>query len=483
MLREKERVIRQAMVISDAVILSLTFLAAFALRRYFQVIYTLDLFPSFRLKSLIDMSLSEYLVVYFFVIPIWCIMLYWNGMYQNLRTKSRLEIIWIIIKSAFLTILTFGAIAFLFKLKFVSRLFFAFFIIISSISLLIEKTIIFSLMHYALKQGYNLRRLLIVGTGERAANFIEKIKKHPEWGIVVEGVLDYEKNMVGKKISDIEVKGTLEGLQPILQDIPIDEVVFIIPRAKLSEIENSLYICEIQGVRATIAVDLFELKIAKSRQTELDGIPLITFETTVAAEWKLFIKRLLDLSASAFGIIILSPLFLAVAVLIKLTSPGPVLFLQKRVGLNGRKFVLCKFRTMYKDAHKRLSELERLNEMAGPVFKIKQDPRITPFGKILRKFSMDELPQLFNIFMGHMSLVGPRPLPTYEIARLKPWQKRRLSMRPGLTCLWQISGRNRVDFDEWIRLDLEYLDKWSLLLDFKILVKTVPVVLFGIGAY
>ena len=263
----------------------------------------------------------------------------------------------------------------------------------------------------------------------------------------------------------------------------IDEVVFVVPRLRLNHMENAINACETEGVKATIAVDLFDLKIARSRQTELDGIPLLTFETTIAKEWQLFVKRAMDIVISGLAIILLSPVLIIGATLIKLTSPGPVMFKQKRVSLNGRKFVLHKFRTMYKGAHKEQLELRANNEMKGPVFKMKKDPRITPVGRILRKFSIDELPQLFNVFVGHMSLIGPRPLPTYEVEEFEPWQRRRLSMRPGITCLWQVNGRNKIDFEEWMKWDLEYLDNWSLWLDFKILLKTIPVVLFGIGAY
>ena len=209
---------------------------------------------------------------------------------------------------------------------------------------------------------------------------------------------------------------------------------------------------------------------------------LISFETTVTDEFQLFIKRAFDVIVSSIGLIVLSPVLLLVAIVIKVTSPGPALFAQQRMGVNGRKFTLYKFRTMRKDAHERRAEVEKLNEMDGPVFKIKNDPRVTPVGRFLRKLSIDEFPQIFNVFIGHMSLVGPRPPLSDEVVQYEPWQRRRLSMRPGITCLWQVSGRNKVDFKQWMKLDLEYIDTWSLWLDFKILMKTVPVVLFGIGA-
>ena len=371
----------------------------------------------------------------------------------------------------------------MFKLKFVSRVFFGLFILTGFFLILAEKISIFVIMHYVRKQGYNFRRLLVVGTGERALKFIKMTSNHPEWGLKITGVIDDEPGRQGKLVSDKSIIGALGNLQNILHDNPIDEVVFMVPRSRLQSIENSLYICETEGVKATIAVDLFELKIAKSRQTDIEGLPLITFETTFAHEWQLFIKRGLDIIVSAFFLLILSPLFLAVSILIKLTSPGPVLFLQKRIGLHGRKFILYKFRTMYENAHLKLSELSGLNEQKGPVFKIKDDPRVTSLGKFLRKFSIDEFPQIINILLGHMSLVGPRPPLAKEVALYKPWQRRRLSMRPGLTCFWQISGRNEVTFEQWMELDLKYLNNWSLFLDFIILLKTIPAVLFGKGAY
>jgi exopolysaccharide biosynthesis polyprenyl glycosylphosphotransferase len=210
---------------------------------------------------------------------------------------------------------------------------------------------------------------------------------------------------------------------------------------------------------------------------------LLTFESTTAKLEHLFIKRLFDFVGSGIGLVILSPLFLVVSVLIKATSAGPVFFKQERCTLYGRKFIFYKFRTMIADAESRLKDILKYNEMNGPVFKMTNDPRVTVIGKWLRKFSIDELPQLWNVLKGDMSLVGPRPPLPEEVKQYDIWQRRKLSMRPGITCLWQTSGRSRIaDFRDWIKLDLEYIDKWSLGLDFKILFKTIPVVLFGIGA-
>lgn len=483
MLREKHTVIRRAMIVFDGAIVLFTFVAAYFLRQNFHLVYKFDLFPSSKMVSPMSLSPSEYLILMIFVIPMWCGSLYWHGMYRSVRTKTFLEILWIIIKASILTAFAFAVFVFLFKLKFVSRLFFLFFIMMTAFFLLLEKYAMYTVIRIMRKQGYNFKRILVVGISDRAARFIEKINSHPEWGLKVSGVMDYEEHDPNRKVGGVDVIGKLDDMEAILRRDPIDEVVFIVPRTAIGKIENALYICETIGVKTNIAVDLFELKIAKARQTDLEGIPLLTFETFTGPEWQLFIKRALDIILSGLGLIILGPLLIVVAAVIRITSPGPVLFLQKRVGLNGRTFVMYKFRTMQKGAHERLAEFRTENMMKGPVFKIKNDPRVTSFGKFLRKFSIDELPQLVNVFVGHMSLVGPRPPIHKEVAQYEPWQRRRLSMRPGLTCIWQISGRNRVDFDEWMKLDLEYIDNWSLWLDFKILMKTIPVVLFGIGAY
>jgi len=217
--------------------------------------------------------------------------------------------------------------------------------------------------------------------------------------------------------------------------------------------------------------------------TEFDGFPLLSFSTTPTNEALMFVRRILDVVLASIMLLIAGPLFmLPTAILIKLTSPGPVLFRQKRCGLNGRQFVMYKFRSMVDNAEQLRVELEALNEMDGPVFKSSSDPRITTIGKLIRRRSIDELPQLFNVLRGDMSLVGPRPPLPAEVARYERWQRRRLSMKPGMTCLWQISGRNEVSFEDWMKLDLTYIDNWSLLLDLKILLKTVPVVLLGRGA-
>ena len=251
--------------------------------------------------------------------------------------------------------------------------------------------------------------------------------------------------------------------------------------------QQAINACELEGVEAWLWTEFVKTskKIARPSFDVLGGKPMLVFRSTPEASWALMIKRIIDFTGAAI-LIIFPGLFLGLLawIGIKAPSPGPVLFRQRRCGLNGRPFTIYKFRTMVTDAEQRQHELAAMNEMTGPVFKVTNDPRITPIGKFLRKFSIDEFPQLFNVLRGEMSLVGPRPLPVDEVKRFDDLaHRRRLSVKPGLTCLWQISGRNDVkDFRDWVRLDLEYIDNWSLWLDFKILWRTLPVVLIGTGA-
>jgi exopolysaccharide biosynthesis polyprenyl glycosylphosphotransferase len=481
--KERAAFVHKIMFLIDVILLSTIFLLALVIRGHLHRFYHFDFFPSSVIVQDFGASQDSYLTVMLIIIPLWCVSLYWSGMYRSMRLKTALDVVGVVIKSSFITATTFSVLAFMLKMEFISRTFLILFIIMASLTLILEKACIYFLISYTRKQGYNFRRLLLVGTGKRAAQFISKIRAHPEWGLKIMGVLDYEHERICSEFEDIEILGMLKDMEAIIRRKSIDEVVFIVPRSKLVEMENYLYICETVGVKCTVAVDLFHLKIARLTQTEFDGLPMITFETTSSKEWQLFIKRIMDFVISGIGIVLLSPIFLTVAIIIKLVSPGPVFYRQKRIGLNGRRFVFLKFRSMCERADLQLAKLMGKNEMSGPVFKIKNDPRIYPFGGFLRKFSIDELPQLFHVFFGQMNLVGPRPPVFREVRQYEPWQRRRLSMRPGITCLWQVSGRNKITFAEWMKLDLEYIDNWSLWLDFRILIRTIPAVLFGHNAY
>src|SRR5215475_9562440 len=311
----------------------------------------------------------------------------------------------------------------------------------------------------------DVRHVAVIGNGPSAYEFAKTIESYGFWGLKLVGVFGREE------------------VRSLLQDGGVDELILVVDRESLNEFTRTFLLCEELSVTARIVLNFFPHSIARIELTEFDGFPLLSFSTTPTNEALMFVRRILDLVLAGMIVLIFGPLFMIpTAILIKLTSRGPVLFKQKRCGLNGRQFVMHKFRSMVDNAEQLRVELQSLNEMDGPVFKSSRDPRVTTIGKIIRRFSIDELPQVFNVLRGDMSLVGPRPPLPAEVARYERWQRRRLSMKPGMTCLWQISGRNEVSFEDWMKLDLTYIDNWSLLLDLKILLKTVPVVLLGRGA-
>ena len=468
MLKERETVLRRFLLFVDSVVISLAFFLAFLLKGMLH-----EPGEPFR----------RYAITLLIAIPLWCLTLYANGIYLSMRTRSYLEILWAIIKSAVLTFLGTATAIYFLKDSQTSRLFFILFAGFSFGFILLEKTGLFMSAHYVRRQGLNTRRILVVGTGKRAQEFVKKADGHPEWGFEILGAIDDEPGRGVRQVGRLEVGGTLEDIPRIFHKDAVDEVVFVVPRSRLNSLQDAIHKCEIEGVVVTVAVDLFDTLLAKSSVTELDGLPLLHFKTTHAREWELLVKRIFDFVGSGLGILILSPFLLITAIIIKVTSKGPVFFKQNRLGLHGRRFTLHKFRTMRMGAHNILSEVTDLNDMTTPEYRDKKTTWITPVGRFMRKFSLDELPQLFNVFVGHMSIVGPRPTVPDEVEKYKTWQRRRFSMKPGITCLWQVNGRNNIAFEDWMKLDLEYLDNWSLWLDAKILLKTVPVVLFGIGAY
>ena len=275
-----------------------------------------------------------------------------------------------------------------------------------------------------------------------------------------------------------------KGFTDFIRTNVVDEVLVSLPLKSLyKETSRMINECENQGILVRHLSNIFDTKMANSKAEHFEDESFVSHYTGTMRGWQVLVKDLLDRIVSLILLILLSPLFLVVAILIKITSPGPVFFIQERIGLNKRRFRLYKFRTMVDGAEKKQTDLEEFNEACGPVFKIKNDPRITQIGKILRKTSIDELSQLINVLKGDMSLVGPRPLPIRDYNGFNTdWQRRRFSVRPGITCLWQVYGRHNITFDKWMELDLEYIDKWSLLLDFSILLRTIPAVLRGSGA-
>ena len=375
-----------------------------------------------------------------------------------------------------------GLAIFIFQVKTFSRAIFFLFLGIGFLLVAATRITLVWLSKRTGRDAEDLRKVLIVGTGPQAVEVRTKLEFHEELGMRVVGHLSGP-NPAPMAIEEALLLGSLADLKQIVEDRVVDDVVFAIPVVESLTCEQEIGWCEEVGVTVHLRADLVRTLFARMYPTDLDGTPMLTVSATPRQPAALLAKRVTDLAGSIVAMVVLAPVFVISAILVKVTSRGPVFFTQERTGLNGRTFTLYKFRSMYKDAEARRAALADRNEMSGPVFKIKDDPRITPVGKWMRRFSIDEIPQFWNVLAGDMSLVGPRPPIPAEVKKYERWQRRRLSMKPGITCLWQVSGRNAIDFDDWMRLDLAYIDTWSLRLDVQILLRTVPVVLTARGAH
>jgi len=418
------------------------------------------------------------------IVVIWHIIYTRSGLYSKYRLSSirsiAKNILWIV---SFSTLLLF-LLKILFSISMINWEFLVVFWGLNCSLMILGRLAIKMLLRQLRLNGRNLRTILFIGINNRSLCLASKIAARPELGYRILGFVDDQKS----RLYDFPIKHLpfikFEELQVYLQNNVVDEIMVCLPLksfyAKASEVISS---CEEQGIIVRYFSEQFDMKHAKSKTTEFLDNKIITLYTGEMEGDTMILKRVFDFFLSLTLIIILSPVFLLTALLIKYTSPGPVFFFQERIGLNKRRFRILKFRTMFADAEKGMAELEHLNEATGPVFKIRNDPRITPIGKFLRKTSIDELPQLFNVLVGDMSLVGPRPLPVRDYRGFdKDWHRRRFSVRPGITCLWQINGRSNISFDKWMELDMQYIDNWSFWLDLKILLETIPAVLKGSGA-
>jgi exopolysaccharide biosynthesis polyprenyl glycosylphosphotransferase len=342
-----------------------------------------------------------------------------------------------------------------------------------------------AIMHSIRARGHNLRHILIVGTNRRADGFARDIALHPEWGYRLQGFVDDQ--WWNKQTADSnsgELLGGFDDMPMLLRTLPVDEVVVALPLASFyHQTAKIVSLCRNHGIAVRSIGTFFDQGPSRRTAFLKGSVGTITLHDESWNARASLVKRLADIAISSILLIALAPIFAAVAILIKLTSPGPVFFKQTRMGYGKRPFKILKFRTMVQEAEKLIAQVEHLNETQGPTFKLTNDPRITKFGKWLRKTSLDEIPQLLNVFIGHMSLVGPRPLPLRDYEGFsKDWHRRRFSVKPGITCLWQIMGRSSIGFDEWMALDMRYIDQWSVWLDIKILFQTIPAVFRGSGA-
>ena len=481
MLKERARIVAGGLFIVDLLLVTLAFLFSFWLRS--------SVLPAIGLSSTHLYPLRLYLPLLPVALLSWGALLLRFSLYHSQRTTSLLVETWEIFRVCVTGTLLLALVIYLFRLDqkllpndLISRLWILLFVAITFLLLAGRMILVRLTARWVRTHGYNYRTVLIAGTNETAKKIARTIEEHPYWGYRIVGFVSEKGEQLELSFSGHPHLGRIEEIPSIVEENVVDEVIFALDRQDLHRLESLLLLLEEQGIRTRLALDLFPHAKARVQIGTFEELPLLTYSTTPTSELRLLGKRLMDIAISMVVLGLALPAMLSIAAVIKLVYGGTVLYRQTRCGLYGRRFTLIKFRTMVEDAEQQQTGLSHLNEMTGPVFKMKQDPRVTPLGRWLRRLSLDELPQLWNVLKGDMSLVGPRPPVPQEVSLYQRWQRRRLSMRPGLTCLWQIQGRNDLDFDRWMELDLEYIDNWSPLLDIKILAKTIPVVLSGRGA-
>jgi exopolysaccharide biosynthesis polyprenyl glycosylphosphotransferase len=466
MLQRDRQIRTQVHQLADACLFATSFWLAFALRSN----------PTFtnwlRLESIPpEWASSDKVVWLYFALGLAApLVLESQGFYNRPAVNLRTALFWPLLRGSL--IVTVGMVLLMFYFKAPAPRGVSFIFIVFSCALVWSKEeLLLAAMRSRMAKAQYKRRIILAGSHAETARL--------------------RKLLLNQNGDDLEIAGEFnladsapQVLIEMLHEHSVSGVLVSAKHAQFERVENVIKLCEVEGVEAWLVADFFATQIARASFDELSGHPLIVFRSTPETSWQMVAKLLLDFFGALLLLVVAALPMLAIAALIKLTSAGPVMFRQQRSGLNGAPFSIYKFRTMATNAEQLKHELAAMNEMSGPVFKVTNDPRVTPLGKILRKFSLDELPQLFNVLRGEMSLVGPRPLPVDEVKRFNDLaHRRRLSVKPGLTCLWQVSGRNKIsDFRDWVRLDLQYIDTWSIWLDLKILLLTPTAVLRGTGA-
>lgn len=453
----------------DIILSAVAFIFAFWCKNFFQVAEETDFYSHLFLFPLILALLITFLT--------------YSGAYKSLRHMTIYSCSWSVFRGLALTVGVLLSLLFFLEIEYISRLAIMIFAVLEFFALLSIRAVARYYFLQSVKSGENKLLVMIIGTGERAKELADTLRKQVEWGLEVVGYLDPDPVRVGQVINNVRVIGTTADISKCLKKHVVDEVIIAIPRSFLDDAEPIVQACEEEGIKLRFMADLFSLQLARISLTQVGRIPLLTMEPVAHDDSMLFAKRIFDLIVTTLSLPFFLPLLAIIAVAVKIDSPGPIFFVQQRVGLRKHLLPMIKFRSMFVDAEERLKEVEHLNEAEGPIFKIKNDPRVTMVGKFIRKTSLDELPQLFNVLRGEMSLVGPRPMSIRDVDLFdKGIQRKRFSVKPGITCIWQTSGRSDLPFTEWLKLDLEYIDNWSLLLDLKILLKTIPVVLKSKGA-
>jgi exopolysaccharide biosynthesis polyprenyl glycosylphosphotransferase len=426
-------------------------------------------------------GMDHYIWILIVYIPVWLFILGNSRVYDKIVYFNYDKLLRIVLFSSFLSALLLASMMFFVKDTVFSRTLYAAFVIISFITLLIEKFIYKYTATYKHMRLHKVSRIIIVGVPHVAKKFTEYIQKNKD----DINIIGYVRVKGIKSLKGHVDLGPIEELDTIIKENAIDEIIFALPKTYLGEVEKYVLMCEEMGLTVRMLLDLYDLKIAKTYLSNIGTLPMLTFDTVSLNQTQLLLKRLMDIVGALIGILITGFISIFITIAIKLDSPGPVIFAQDRVGLNGRTFKLYKFRSMCIDAEEKKRELRQYNQVdGGLMFKIKNDPRVTRVGRFIRKTSIDELPQFINVLRGEMSLVGTRPPTLDEVSKYENYQRRRISIKPGLTGLWQVSGRSSIlDFDEVVKLDTKYIDEWSIWLDIKIIIKTFLVIFKRKGAY
>ena len=415
--------------------------------------------------------------------------LFLSGLAAQLKTPGlhgtrMLLVSWMAFRYAALVAIGMLAIAYISKLEFVSRYVLVLYTSILTTGILSNRLFL-RWWYFTGRREHpdNFLQVLVIGTGNRARNLMKAYRDNSEWGIKIIGMLDPFPATTVVDHGNVPILGDISMIREILTDQVVDEVIICLPRSLLDDVTDIVETCTEEAVCVKFLADLYEVEGADYGLQQIGTWPVLSINPVARKEGSLILKRIVDLMVTIPALIILSPIFILTALAIKMDSTGPVFFKQPRVGLNKRKFNMIKFRSMHEDAESRLAEIEHLNEAQGPIFKMKNDPRVTRVGRFIRRSSIDELPQLFNVLSGQMSLVGPRPMSTRDVSLFsKGVQRARFSVRPGLACLREVSGRSALSFEQWLALDLKYIEEWSLWLDLKILLQLVPAVIKGDGA-
>lgn len=461
-------------LLGDLLLTVVSFVLAFAARTEIRAIY---FFGSAQ-------SIHSYYDVLVLLIPIWWLLLDLQHSYRDIGRSTVWHDFKLATRTAVLGTVCLFAAAYVLRIELPPRSTIFLFMLLNASLLTVNRVFFRSFRELVRSEGGLNKRVLIVGTAEKANRFVKTVAESPALFVQLVGFVDTERSEKPPIVKGAKYLGTPDNLPDVLHDHTIDEVVYAVPTRHIAECTDMLALCEQEGVKSVILSNWFSNLVAHvSTEIQYDQ-PVLVYSSMRHKEWQILVKRLFDIAFSSLLLVMLSPLLLLIAVAIKLQDGGPILYKWKVVGFNKEKFTGYKFRTMVVNADEIKAKLEAKNEMKGAVFKIKNDPRVTTIGRYLRKFSLDELPQLWSVLKGDMSIVGPRPPLETELPRFDSWHRRKLSVKPGLTCLWQISGRSSItDFDEWVKLDLAYIDNWTLWLDFKILLKTIPAVLLGRGAH